>query len=132
MISARTAILVPLAAFYLAYTLQIHLLIPSLSDPQAVKSAALKAFFFIFKPPLEITGPVKIRFGKPKKFERKIVAVGDLHGDLGNARKVLQFAGVTDEDGNWKGDIDFFVQTGDIIDRCAACYLFIAEHALNS
>lgn len=51
------------------------------------------------------------------RFERRIVAVGDLHGDLGNAHKVLHMAGVVDADGNWSGDVDFFVQTGDIIDR---------------
>ncbi|KAF9446825.1 Metallo-dependent phosphatase [Macrolepiota fuliginosa MF-IS2] len=51
------------------------------------------------------------------KFTRHIVAVGDLHGDLPNARRVLQFSGVTDDKGDWSGDVDFFVQTGDIIDR---------------
>lgn len=50
-------------------------------------------------------------------FSRKIVAVGDLHGDLPNALTVLQMADVVDEEGNWTGDVDFFVQTGDIIDR---------------
>lgn len=51
-------------------------------------------------------------------FSRHIVAVGDLHGDMPNARKVLTFAGVVNERGDWSGDVDFFVQTGDIIDRC--------------
>lgn len=51
------------------------------------------------------------------QFSRKIVAVGDLHGDMPNAQAVLQMAGVVDADGNWTGDVDFFVQTGDIIDR---------------
>ncbi|KAF8150019.1 Metallo-dependent phosphatase-like protein [Crassisporium funariophilum] len=50
-------------------------------------------------------------------FTRHIVAVGDLHGDLPNARRVLQFSSVVDERGHWSGDVDFFVQTGDIIDR---------------
>ncbi|TCD64914.1 hypothetical protein EIP91_003450 [Steccherinum ochraceum] len=50
-------------------------------------------------------------------FTRKIVAVGDLHGDMPNAQSVLEMAGVVDEEGNWTGDVDFFVQTGDIIDR---------------
>lgn len=50
-------------------------------------------------------------------FVRKIVAVGDLHGDMGNARKVLKLAGVVDDNGDWTGDVDYFVQTGDIIDR---------------
>ena len=50
-------------------------------------------------------------------FVRRIVAVGDLHGDFGNARKVLEMSGVIDNEGNWTGNVDFFVQTGDIIDR---------------
>ena len=50
-------------------------------------------------------------------FTRHIVAVGDLHGDLANAERVLRFAGVVDDFGDWSGDVDFFVQTGDIIDR---------------
>ena len=33
---------------------------------------------------------------------------------------VLQFSGVTDDRGDWGGNVDFFVQTGDIIDRYAA------------
>ncbi|THH09178.1 hypothetical protein EW146_g8759 [Bondarzewia mesenterica] len=47
----------------------------------------------------------------------RIVAVGDLHGDIENAQKVLQLAGVVDSAGAWSGDVDVFVQTGDIIDR---------------
>ena len=48
----------------------------------------------------------------------RIVAVGDLHGDIGNAQKVLEMARVVDSDGVWSGEVDIFVQTGDIIDRC--------------
>lgn len=51
------------------------------------------------------------------QFVRRIVAVGDLHGDYPNALKVLQMSHVVDSQGNWTGDVDFFVQTGDIIDR---------------
>ncbi len=50
----------------------------------------------------------------------RIVAVGDLHGDIGNAQKVLEMARVVDSDGMWSGEVDFFVQTGDIIDRCVS------------
>jgi len=57
--------------------------------------------------------------GEPQAdvFVRRIVAVGDLHGDFGNTRKVLEMSGVIDNEGNWTGNVDFFVQTGDIIDR---------------
>ena len=50
-------------------------------------------------------------------FVRRIVAVGDLHGDFGNTKKVLEMSGVVDKAGKWTGGVDFFVQTGDIIDR---------------
>jgi hypothetical protein len=49
------------------------------------------------------------------QFVRRIVAIGDLHGDLPNAMKVLRMTRVIDERGNWSGDVDFLVQTGDII-----------------
>ncbi|KZT73029.1 Metallo-dependent phosphatase [Daedalea quercina L-15889] len=52
-----------------------------------------------------------------RPFTRRIVAVGDLHGDMPNAQTVLQMAGVVDANGDWSGEVDFFVQTGDIIDR---------------
>lgn len=53
----------------------------------------------------------------PGTFSRKIIAIGDLHGDLPNALKVLRMAHVTDEHGDWSGEVDFLVQTGDIVDR---------------
>jgi Calcineurin-like phosphoesterase len=52
----------------------------------------------------------------------RIVAVGDLHGDIENAQKVLEMARVVDSDGRWSGEVDIFVQTGDIIDRCVFRY----------
>ena len=54
------------------------------------------------------------------RYTRRIVAVGDLHGDYPNTLRVLQMADVVDEEGNWSGKVDLFVQTGDIIDRLAA------------
>lgn len=60
----------------------------------------------------------EITIDEPRpRFSRRIIAVGDIHGDLYNAGRVLQMAGVVDEDGNWSGNVDVFVQTGDIIDR---------------
>jgi hypothetical protein len=48
-------------------------------------------------------------------YRRRIVGIGDLHGDLPNALKVLKMTDVLDEDNNWSGNIDILVQTGDII-----------------
>jgi len=80
------------------------------------------AIFFIFKynRPQSVGSPLVSSNSKVQdkdQFTRRIVAVGDLHGDLPNALKVLEMSGVISESGNWTGNVDFFVQTGDIIDR---------------
>lgn len=51
--------------------------------------------------------------GTPKR----LVAIGDLHGDLNAARKALQAAGAIDETDKWIGGDLVLVQTGDILDR---------------
>jgi len=51
-----------------------------------------------------------------RKYQRRIVAIGDLHGDLPNTLKVMKMAGVINDNNDWnpKG-VDFLVQTGDIV-----------------
>ena len=63
------------------------------------------------------------------QYTKRMVAVGDIHSDYGNALKVLQMANVVDVHGNWSGNIDSFIQTGDIIDRCvlSLCVLLKVE-----
>lgn len=50
---------------------------------------------------------------------RRIVAVGDLHGDLAKARCALELAGVLSPDGQdvWTGEETVLIQLGDILDR---------------
>ncbi|XP_057789791.1 shewanella-like protein phosphatase 1 isoform X2 [Salvia miltiorrhiza] len=50
---------------------------------------------------------------------RRIVAVGDLHGDLDKAKYALQMAGVlsSDDQNLWVGGQTVLVQLGDILDR---------------
>lgn len=48
---------------------------------------------------------------------RRLVAVADLHGDLGATMRVLQLAGLVDAHGGWTGGDAVLVQTGDIVDR---------------
>nr|XP_023888348.1 shewanella-like protein phosphatase 1 isoform X1 [Quercus suber]POE66342.1 shewanella-like protein phosphatase 1 [Quercus suber] len=50
---------------------------------------------------------------------RRIVAVGDLHGDLDQARCALEMAGVLSSDGEdlWTGRETVLIQLGDILDR---------------
>ena len=49
--------------------------------------------------------------------EQRIVAFGDVHGDLEAARGALRLAGAIDEQDRWIGDDLTVVQTGDQLDR---------------
>ena len=47
----------------------------------------------------------------------RVVAMGDLHGDVQALRRVLKLARVADDAGTWVGGNTVLVQTGDILDR---------------
>jgi len=47
----------------------------------------------------------------------RVVAIGDVHGDLIDFRKDLQAAGVLGDDGQWIGGDAVVVQLGDLVDR---------------
>jgi hypothetical protein len=49
---------------------------------------------------------------------RRIVALGDIHGDYNLCIKLLKIAKVIDDDLNWIGKDTIIVQVGDQIDRC--------------
>lgn len=51
-------------------------------------------------------------------YQRRIVAVGDLHGDFAHATEVLRMAAIIDKRMDWiGGPHTILVQTGDIVDR---------------
>jgi hypothetical protein len=56
---------------------------------------------------------VPLRVPPPKR----LVAIGDLHGDLGGARAALRAAGAIDDHDKWIGGDLVVVQTGDVLDR---------------
>jgi len=47
----------------------------------------------------------------------RVVAIGDLHGDLKATRRALQLAGAIDASDRWVGGNLVVVQTGDVLDR---------------
>lgn len=47
----------------------------------------------------------------------RVVAIGDIHGDLAAARRALRLAGAIDKEDDWVGGNLVVVQTGDEIDR---------------
>jgi len=55
--------------------------------------------------------------GEVPETEPRIVAIGDLHGDLNAARAALRLAGAIGEEDQWIGGDLTVVQTGDIFDR---------------
>lgn len=55
----------------------------------------------------------------PAPQAERIVAVGDVHGDLGRFSAILQTAGLIDSSRQWTGGRATFVQLGDLLDRGA-------------
>ncbi|KAH6913354.1 Metallo-dependent phosphatase-like protein, partial [Coprinopsis sp. MPI-PUGE-AT-0042] len=116
-----------LVLLFLAHTWELHHLLPNnldfINDLKETIQVQLRGGQHIVEQTVTETEAlsyselIQSYRGSRKPFIRHIVAVGDLHGDLPNARKVLRFSDVVDADYNWSGNVDYFVQTGDIIDR---------------
>lgn len=47
---------------------------------------------------------------------RRIVAIGDLHGDYNQSRTILRLARLIDDSNNWIGENTYLVQLGDVLD----------------
>jgi hypothetical protein len=63
--------------------------------------------------------PSRAKQDAPETFSgvERVVAVGDVHGDVDALKDVLRLAGLIDEKGKWSGGKAHLVQTGDIPDR---------------
>ncbi|TFK23633.1 Metallo-dependent phosphatase [Coprinopsis marcescibilis] len=106
-----------LALIYLVHSLRFHLLFLSAHQIDFIRHLVPQFSGLHSRTFRSNTALIKSYEGSRKSFKKHIVAVGDLHGDLANARRVLQFSGVVDDEFNWSRNVDYFVQTGDIIDR---------------
>src|SRR5512134_3967738 len=47
----------------------------------------------------------------------RIVAIGDIHGEIAGFKSILKAAGLTDANGRWSGGRTQLIQTGDYTDR---------------
>ena len=47
----------------------------------------------------------------------RVIAIGDVHGDIKATRAALEIGGLIDDDDNWTGGTTVLVQTGDVLDR---------------
>lgn len=50
-------------------------------------------------------------------WDGKVIAIGDLHGDITSLQIILHFSDIVDEEGNWKAENLLLIQVGDILDR---------------
>ncbi|KNA08919.1 hypothetical protein SOVF_158390 [Spinacia oleracea] len=102
----------PLTSSPLNFSLSPNLKIPenysNNSNSINVRGGELKPIIITGNPPTFVSAP-----------DRRIIAVGDLHGDLSKARWALNMAGVLSSDGRdiWTGGETVLVQLGDILDR---------------
>jgi Calcineurin-like phosphoesterase len=80
------------------------------ADPPA---ASVPAASPVAPPPVPATLSERIQRPAPER----LVALGDLHGDLEVTRRALRLAGATDAKDAWVGGNLVLVQTGDLIDR---------------
>jgi hypothetical protein len=57
--------------------------------------------------------PIQTIYPSPER----LIAVGDLHGDLSKSRQALRLAGLIDASDRWTGGSTTVVQVGDVLDR---------------
>lgn len=89
---------------------------PPDSEPAATTIAAAPAQSAVAAPQraeLPTNGATECRMPAAER----IIAIGDLHGDLKAARRALKSAHVTDANDRWVGGKTVVVQTGDVLDR---------------
>lgn len=68
-------------------------------------------------PAHEVAASTRVSGRLSRPAPARIVAIGDLHGDLDHTRRALRLAGAIDESDQWSGGSLVVVQTGDEIDR---------------
>ena len=94
-----------------------------LAGGAAAAPALLAAQAAFAKKPAKPKGPSRSSVDAPHPVTkvdldgRRLVAIGDLHGDFKQAMRALQVAKVMGEDGKWCGGTSVLVQVGDILDR---------------
>ena len=57
-----------------------------------------------------------IRYSKISNLPKKVIAIGDIHGDFDHLFTILYRLNIIDEDNNWTGGDTIIVQTGDVLD----------------
>ncbi|KAK9072411.1 hypothetical protein SSX86_008845 [Deinandra increscens subsp. villosa] len=68
----------------------------------------------IFLPPVPTPSPpFQTSFPPP----HRLIAIGDLHGDLLKSKQSLRLAGLIDSDDRWSGGSSTLLQVGDVLDR---------------
>jgi hypothetical protein len=57
-----------------------------------------------------------VRYSKIAELPKKIIAIGDVHGDFGHLFTILNRLNIIDQNNNWIGGDTIIVQTGDVLD----------------
>nr|XP_043607086.1 shewanella-like protein phosphatase 2 [Erigeron canadensis] len=60
---------------------------------------------------------ISLQSSSSENQRRRLIAIGDLHGDLMKSKEALRLAGLIDSKDNWCGGGSTLVQVGDVLDR---------------
>jgi Calcineurin-like phosphoesterase len=104
------------SALLLGLTAACSRSVPSRQNQTSVEASATAKSAPVAKPqaaPPSQTSEHTFRFPAAER----VVAVGDLHGDLASTREALRLAGAIDEQDRWIGGKLVLVQVGDQLDR---------------
>lgn len=85
---------------------------PPVDTPKPTTSAAAPA-----PKPAEPPAPKDLAAASRIPGAPRVVAIGDVHGDLSATRRALKLAGAINDDDRWIGGKLVLVQTGDLLDR---------------
>lgn len=89
---------------------------PPLATPAVTRETAKSAAARQTRAPSAPLGPVPDVVTRVPMPER-VIAIGDVHGDLAATKRALALGGLMNEAGRWTGGKSVLVQTGDLLDR---------------
>ncbi|KAK9288636.1 hypothetical protein L1049_017096 [Liquidambar formosana] len=82
-------------------------------NPNSISNSTPDSSQNCINPPPSSPPPLQTKYPSPDR----LIAIGDLHGDLQKSKEALRLAGLIDGSDRWIGGTATVVQVGDVLDR---------------